>query len=626
LNDKVKNLLIWGVIAIVLVVVFNQFGSLSNSGPQIDYTKFNSDVTNGRLKEVHINGREIIATTKTSGNYVTYIPYFDEKLVDNLVLNDIAVYGSPDEKPNLFVSILVSWFPIILLLGFWFFIMRQMQGGGKGGPMSVGKSKAKMLTPDQVKTKFTDVAGSEEAKQEVTEVVDFLRDPGKYQKLGGRIPKGILMVGPPGTGKTLLAKAIAGEANVPFFSISGSDFVEMFVGVGASRVRDLFEQARKHAPCIIFIDEIDAVGRKRGAGSMGGHDEREQTLNQMLVEMDGFEANSGIIIIAATNRVDILDPALLRPGRFDRQVQIGLPDMKSREQILAVHVRKVPLGSDVNLSVLARGTPGYSGAELANLVNEAALFAARRNMRLVTMEEFEEAKDKINMGTERRSLTMTQEQLISTAYHEAGHAIIGYLMPDHDPIHKVTIIPRGRALGVTFFLPEGDRVSESREKLEGDIATLYGGRLAEELIYGVDKISTGASNDIKVATQYARAMVTQWGFSERLGPLFYEMDDNSSYGRPKDISDETARIIDEEVKRIIDRNFERARKILTENIDVLHAMKDALMKYETIGAKQVADLIARRPVTAPEDWTENGEQAVKEIPNEGSDTPPQSED
>ncbi|OTQ72684.1 MULTISPECIES: ATP-dependent zinc metalloprotease FtsH [unclassified Gilliamella] len=625
MNDMVKNLLIWGVIAVVLIAVFGQFSSISNSGPQVDYTKFNADVTGGKLKEVHINGREIVATTKGSNNYVTYIPYFDEKLVDNLVLNDIAVYGSPDEKPSLLVNILISWFPIILLLGFWFFIMRQMQGGGKGGPMSVGKSKAKMLTPDQVKTKFSDVAGSEEAKQEVTEVVDFLRDPGKYQKLGGRIPKGILMVGPPGTGKTLLAKAIAGEANVPFFSISGSDFVEMFVGVGASRVRDLFEQARKHSPCIIFIDEIDAVGRKRGAGSMGGHDEREQTLNQMLVEMDGFEANSGIIIIAATNRVDILDPALLRPGRFDRQVQIGLPDMKGREQILAVHVQKVPLGSDVNLSVLARGTPGYSGAELANLVNEAALFAARRNKRLVTMDEFEEAKDKINMGTERRSLTMTQEQLISTAYHEAGHAIIGYLMPDHDPIHKVTIIPRGRALGVTFFLPEGDRVSESREKLEGDIATLYGGRLAEELIYGVDKVSTGASNDIKVATQYARAMVTQWGFSDRLGPLFYEMDDNSSYGRPKDISDETARIIDEEVKKIIDRNFERARKILTENMDVLHAMKDALMKYETIGAKQVADLIARRPITAPEDWTESDEQAAKEIPNEGTDIPPQSE-
>ena len=626
LNDMVKNLLIWGVIAVVLIAVFNQFSTLSNSGPQVDYTKFNSDVTSGKLKEVHINGREIVATTKGNGNYVTYIPYLDEKLVDNLVLNDIAVYGSPDEKPSLLVSILISWFPIILLLGFWFFVMRQMQGGGKGGPMSVGKSKAKMLTPDQVKTKFTDVAGSEEAKQEVTEVVDFLRDPGKYQKLGGRIPKGILMVGPPGTGKTLLAKAIAGEANVPFFSISGSDFVEMFVGVGASRVRDLFEQARKHSPCIIFIDEIDAVGRKRGAGSMGGHDEREQTLNQMLVEMDGFEANSGIIIIAATNRVDILDPALLRPGRFDRQVQIGLPDMKGREQILAVHVRKVPLGTDVNLSVLARGTPGYSGAELANLVNEAALFAARRNKRVVTMDEFEEAKDKINMGTERRSLTMTQEQLISTAYHEAGHAIVGYLMPDHDPIHKVTIIPRGRALGVTFFLPEGDRVSESREKLEGDIATLYGGRLAEELIYGVDKISTGASNDIKVATQYARAMVTQWGFSDRLGPLFYEMDDNASYGRPKDISDETARIIDEEVKKIIDRNFERARKILTDNMDVLHAMKDALMKYETIGAKQVADLIARRPISAPDDWTESDEQAAKEIPNEGTEIPPQADD
>ncbi|MCO6553308.1 MAG: ATP-dependent zinc metalloprotease FtsH [Gilliamella sp.] len=620
----IKNLLIWGIIAIALIVGFNQFSSISNSNPQVNYTQFNSDITTGKIQEVHINGREIVATTKDNGNYVTYIPYFDEKLMDDLLANKVPVYGSPDEKPSLILSILVSWFPIILLIGFWFFMMRQMQGGGKGGPMSIGKSKAHMLTPDQIKTKFTDVAGSEEAKQEVTEVVDFLRDPGKYQKLGGRIPKGILMVGPPGTGKTLLAKAIAGEANVPFFSISGSDFVEMFVGVGASRVRDLFEQARKHSPCIIFIDEIDAVGRKRGAGSMGGHDEREQTLNQMLVEMDGFEANSGIIIIAATNRVDILDPALLRPGRFDRQVQIGLPDMKGREQILAVHVRKVPLGTDIDLSVLARGTPGYSGAELANLVNEAALFAARRNKRVVTMEEFEEAKDKINMGTERRSLTMTQEQLVSTAYHEAGHAIIGHLMPDHDPIHKVTIIPRGRALGVTFFLPEGDRVSESREKLEGDIATLYGGRLAEELIYGANKISTGASNDIKVATQYARAMVTQWGFSDRLGPLFYETDDNS-YGRPKDISDETARIIDEEVKAIIDRNYQRARKILTENIDVLHAMKDALIKYETIGAKQVADLIARRPITTPDDWTESDEQAANKIPNEGSDTPPKSE-
>lgn len=621
----VKNLLIWSIIAVVLIAVFNQFSSISNSGPQIDYTTFNADVAGGKLKEVHINGREIVATTKNNNSYVTYIPYYDDRLIDDLVLNRVAVFGSPDEKPSLLTSILISWFPIIFLIGFWVFMMRQMQGGGKGGPMAVGKSKAKMLTPDQVKTKFTDVAGSEEAKQEVTEVVDFLRDPGKYQKLGGRIPKGILMVGPPGTGKTLLAKAIAGEANVPFFSISGSDFVEMFVGVGASRVRDLFEQARKHSPCIIFIDEIDAVGRKRGAGSMGGHDEREQTLNQMLVEMDGFEPNSGIIIIAATNRVDILDPALLRPGRFDRQVQIGLPDMKGREQILAVHVRRVPLDNDVDLAVLARGTPGYSGADLANLVNEAALFAARRGKRLVSMDEFEEAKDKINMGTERRSLSMTQEQLISTAYHEAGHAIVGYLMPDHDPIHKVTIIPRGRALGVTFFLPEGDRVSESREKLEGDIATLYGGRIAEELIYGVDKISTGASNDIKVATQYARAMVTQWGFSDRLGPLFYETDD-ASYGRPKDISDETARIIDEEIKQLVDRNYQRAKQVLTDNLDVLHAMKDALMKYETIGAKQVADLIQRKPVSAPAEWTEHDEDASEEIPNEGDDVAINSSD
>lgn len=619
----VKNLLIWGVIAIVLFAVFNQFSALSNSGPQVDYTKFNSDVTSGKLKEVHINGREIVATTKSSGNYVTYIPYLDEKLVDNLVLNDIAVYGSPDEKPSLLVSILISWFPIILLLGFWFFVMRQMQGGGKGGPMSVGKSKAKMLTPDQVKTKFTDVAGSEEAKQEVTEVVDFLRDPGKYQKLGGRIPKGILMVGPPGTGKTLLARAIAGEANVPFFSISGSDFVEMFVGVGASRVRDLFEQARKHSPCIIFIDEIDAVGRKRGAGSMGGHDEREQTLNQMLVEMDGFEANSGIIIIAATNRADILDPALLRPGRFDRQVQIDLPDLKSREQILAVHVRKVPLGSDVNLAVLARGTPNYSGAQLANLVNEAALFAARRNKRLVTMDEFEEAKDKIDMGTQRRSLSMTKEQLTNTAYHEAGHAIVGYLMPDHDPLHKVTIIPRGGALGVAFFLPEGDQISQSRTQLESKISTAYAGRIAEGLIYGEDKITSGASSDIRYASNIARAMVTQWGFSDRLPPALFEYEE-SSYGIMKKISDGTAKIIDEEVDAILQRNYQRAKTTLTENIDILHAMKDALLKYETIDKQQIDELMNRQPVTPPEGWTASDEIAAQEVPNEG--TPPESDD
>ncbi|WP_392566126.1 ATP-dependent zinc metalloprotease FtsH [Utexia brackfieldae] len=617
MNDMVKNLLIWGVIAVLLIAVFNHFGSMSATGPQVDYTTFNSDITNGKLKEVRINGREIVAKTKSDDNYTTYIPYIDDQLVNDLVANRVPVYGSPDDKPGLFSTILISWFPILLLIGFWLFIMRQMQGGGKGGPMAVGKSKAKMLTPDQIKVSFADVAGNDEAKQEVVEVVDFLRDPSKYQKLGGRIPKGILMVGPPGTGKTLLAKAIAGEAHVPFFTISGSDFVEMFVGVGASRVRDMFEQARKHAPCIIFIDEIDAVGRKRGAGFAGGHDEREQTLNQMLVEMDGFEPNSGIIIIAATNRVDVLDPALLRPGRFDRQVNVSLPDMKGREQILAVHIRKVPLASDVNINVLARGTPGYSGADLANLVNEAALFAARRNKRVVSMNDFEEAKDKINMGTERRSLTMTPEQLISTAYHEAGHAIIGCLMPEHDPIHKVTIIPRGRALGVTFFLPEGDRVSESKLKLEGDIATIYGGRIAEGLIYGEENISTGASSDIKVATQYARAMVTQWGFSERLGPLFYESEE-SGLGKTRDISDETARIVDEEVRAIITRNYERAKTTLSDNIDILHAMKDALMKYETIDATQVADLMARRPVQPPAGWTDKDEKAVNEQPVSGS--------
>lgn len=621
----VKNLLIWGIIAVVLIAVFNQFSSISNSGPQINYTQFNSDITSGKIQEVHINGREIIATTKDNRNYVTYIPYFDEKLMDDLVLNKVAVYGSPDEKPSLLASILISWFPIILLIGFWIFVMRQMQGGGKGGPMSVGKSKARMLAPDQVKTKFTDVAGSEEAKQEVTEVVDFLRDPGKYQKLGGRIPKGILMVGPPGTGKTLLARAIAGEANVPFFSISGSDFVEMFVGVGASRVRDLFEQARKHSPCIIFIDEIDAVGRKRGAGSMGGHDEREQTLNQMLVEMDGFEANSGIIMIAATNRADILDPALLRPGRFDRQVQIDLPDLKSREQILAVHVRKVPLGSDVNLAVLARGTPNYSGAQLANLVNEAALFAARRNKRLVTMDEFEEAKDKIDMGTQRRSLSMTKEQLTNTAYHEAGHAIVGYLMPDHDPLHKVTIIPRGGALGVAFFLPEGDQISQTRTQLESKISTAYAGRIAEGLIYGEDKITSGASSDIRYASNVARAMVTQWGFSDRLPPALFEYEE-SSYGVMKKISDGTAKIIDEEVDAILQRNYQRAKTTLTENIDILHAMKDALLKYETIDKKQIDELMKRQPVTPPEGWTASDEKAAQEVPNEGRDTPPESDD
>nr|WP_276904277.1 ATP-dependent zinc metalloprotease FtsH [Frischella perrara] len=615
----VKNLLIWGVIAVVLIAVFNQYSSVSGSGQQVDYITFNNDVISGKLKEVHIDGREIKAITKNNNSYVTYVPYEDPKLMDILNVNHVPTYGTPADKPSLLLTILISWFPMILLIGFWFFMMRQMQGGGKGGPLSIGKSKAKMLTPDQIKTKFTDVAGSEEAKQEVTEVVDFLRDPGKYQKLGGRIPKGILMVGPPGTGKTLLAKAIAGEANVPFFSISGSDFVEMFVGVGASRVRDLFEQARKHAPCIIFIDEIDAVGRKRGNGSMGGHDEREQTLNQMLVEMDGFETNSGIIIIAATNRADILDPALLRPGRFDRQVQIDRPDMKSREQILAVHVRKVPLENNVDLSVLARGTPNYSGADLANLVNEAALFAARRNKRLVGMEEFEEAKDKINMGTKRTSLSMSLEELTNTAYHEAGHAIVGYLVPEHDPLHKVTIIPRGRALGVTFFLPEGDQISKSRISLESQISTLYAGRIAEGLIYGEDKITSGASSDIRYASSLARAMVTEWGFSDRLPPVLFEYEE-SSYGPLKRISDNTAKIIDEEVEAIVDRNYKRAKQLLTDNIDILHAMKDALLKYETIGIKQIDELMQRKPITPPDDWTEKDEQAANKTLQQTNNT------
>lgn len=607
--------MIWAVVAVVLISLFQYFGSGTAGVQRIDYTTFITDVDKNNIRKANIDGREIVVTKKNNETYVTYMPMFDDKLLDTLITRNVLVNGKPQEKPSLLMSILISWFPMLLLIGFWFFIMRQMQGGGKGGPLSIGKSKAKMIAPDQIRTTFADVAGCDEAKEEVGEVVEFLKDPSRFQKLGGRIPKGVLMVGPPGTGKTLLAKAIAGEAKVPFFTISGSDFVEMFVGVGASRVRDLFEQAKKNAPCIIFIDEIDAVGRKRGGGFSGGHDEREQTLNQMLVEMDGFTDNSGVIVIAATNRVDVLDPALLRPGRFDRQVDVSLPDLKGREAILKVHVQRVPLAEDVNLSVLARGTPGYSGADLANLVNEAALFAARHHKRNVSMNEFEAAKDKINMGTERRSLSMTKEQLISTAYHEAGHAILGCLVPGHDPIHKVTIIPRGRALGVSFFLPEGDRVSQSREELESNISVLYGGRVAEGLIYGEDKISTGASNDIKVATMYARAMVTNYGFSDRLGPILYEAEDNG-FGKLRDVSDGTAAIIDEETLKIINRNYERAQKLLTENIDILHAMKDALVKYETIDARQVADLMARREVQPPADWDETKPNIVTQAPSE----------
>ena len=560
---------------------------------------------------------------RNQSKFVTYIPAPDDDLINDLIKNDVLVKGTPPEETSFLTSIFVSWFPMLLLIGVWVFFMRNMQGGGKGGAMSFGKSKAKLMGEDQIKTTFADVAGCDEAKEDVKELVDYLKDSTKFQKLGGRIPTGVLLVGPPGTGKTLLAKAIAGEAKVPFFSISGSDFVEMFVGVGASRVRDMFEQAKKSAPCIIFIDEIDAVGRQRGAGVGGGNDEREQTLNQMLVEMDGFEGNEGIIVIAATNRPDVLDAALLRPGRFDRQVVVGLPDVRGREQILNVHMRKVPLSDDVQASVMARGTPGFSGADLANLVNEAALFAARGNKRTVGKDDFEQARDKILMGAERRSLVMREEDKESTAYHEAGHAIVARLVPKHHPIHKVTIIPRGRALGVTQFLPEGDQISQNRTELESSISVAYGGRIAEALIYGDDNVSTGASQDIKQASSIARAMVTEWGFSEKLGPVLLATDPNTL--RSNVVSDDTGKVIDEEVKYFIEKNYARAEQLLTDNIDILHAMKDALMKYETIDTAQIDDLMARVEVRPPSDWDEalknseakkNAEETVSEVVKE----------
>lgn len=594
--------------AVVMMTAYQSFNSNSVEN-STDYTTFVYDVSNGQVREARFDTNEITVTKNDGSKYMTVMPPLeDKKLLDDLLSKKVKVEGTPFERRSLISQILISWFPMLFLVGVWIFFMRQMQGGG-GKAMSFGKSRAKMLSQDQIKVTFADVAGCDEAKEEVGEIVDFLRDPTKFQNLGGKIPKGILMVGPPGTGKTLLAKAIAGEAKVPFFTISGSDFVEMFVGVGASRVRDMFEQAKKNAPCLIFIDEIDAVGRQRGAGLGGGHDEREQTLNQMLVEMDGFGGHDGVIVIAATNRPDVLDPALTRPGRFDRQVVVGLPDVKGREQILKVHMRKVPLADDVDAMTLARGTPGYSGADLANLVNEAALFAARNNKRKVSMLEFEKAKDKINMGPERRTMIMTEKQKESTAYHEAGHAIVGYLVPEHDPVHKVTIIPRGRALGVTFFLPEGDQVSISQKQLESKLSTLYAGRLAEDLIYGEENISTGASNDIKVATNIARNMVTQWGFSEKLGPILYSEDEGEvflgrSMAKAKHMSDETAHLIDEEVRAIIGRNYERARQILIDNMDILHAMKDALVKYETIEEVQIKQLMNREPITPPSGWEE----------------------
>lgn len=613
-----KNLVLWLVIALVLMSVFSNFGPPPKQVNKLAYSQFLEKVRSGDVKQITVEERNISGLTQNDKPFITYVPPLSEKVIDSLVDSGAVVRGKPPEQPSLLMNIFVSWFPIILFIGVWIFFMRQMQGGGGGrGAMSFGRSRARLLGEDQVKVTFADVAGVEEAKEEVSELVEFLRDPAKFQGLGGRIPRGVLMVGPPGTGKTLLAKAIAGEAKVPFFTISGSDFVEMFVGVGASRVRDMFEQAKKHAPCIIFIDEIDAVGRHRGAGLGGGHDEREQTLNQLLVEMDGFEGNEGVIVIAATNRPDVLDPALLRPGRFDRQVAVSLPDIRGREQILKVHMRKVPISSNVEPRVIARGTPGFSGADLANLVNEAALFAARANKRTVDMEEFEKAKDKLLMGVERRSMVMGESERKLTAYHEAGHAIVGLQVPEHDPVYKVSIIPRARALGVTLFLPEDDRYSYSKQRLESQIASLFGGRLAEELIFGKNSVTTGASNDIKRATDIARNMVTRWGLSERLGPLTYGEEEGEvflghSMTKRKDVSDETAHVIDEEIRLIVDRNYQLAKQILLANMDKLHLMAEALLKYETIDAEQLKDAMEGRPPREPSDWSgSNGGNEVK---------------
>jgi cell division protease FtsH len=609
LNDIVKNILLWVVIAFILMSVFTNFGPQRVASSPLEYSQFLQDVRQGRVKRVVIEGQSIYGWMQEGEQFSTYAPD-DPGLIADLLNNGVSVDAKPPEKQGLLTQIFISWFPMLLLIGVWVFFMRQMQGGGGGrGAMSFGKSRARLLGEDQVKVTFSDVAGVEEAKEDVAELVEFLRDPGKFQKLGGKIPRGVLMVGSPGTGKTLLAKAIAGEAKVPFFTISGSDFVEMFVGVGASRVRDMFEQAKKHAPCIIFIDEIDAVGRHRGAGLGGGHDEREQTLNQLLVEMDGFEGNEGVIVIAATNRPDVLDPALLRPGRFDRQVVVPLPDLRGREQILKVHMRKVPVADDVVPSIIARGTPGFSGADLANLVNEAALFAARANKTLVRMDDFERAKDKIMMGAERKSMVMSEDEKKLTAYHEAGHAIVGRLVPDHDPVHKVTIIPRGRALGVTLFLPEADRYSYSKQRLESQISSLFGGRIAEELIFGPERVTTGASNDIHRATEMARNMVTKWGLSEKLGPLTYSEEEGEvflghSVTQHKNVSDETAHIIDEEIRAFIDRNYSRARQLLEDNVDKLHMMADALIKYETIDLNQINDIMSGKDPRPPQDWVD----------------------
>ena len=637
MNDLAKNFVLLVVVLFVLFSVFQSFGINSQVTQEVPYSDFLDDVRGGDVRSVVFEEKKLLVTTRDEvrDNQVSYVVYNPETdntlLIGTLEDNGVDIDAREPPQQSLLITLFVNAFPILLLIGVWIYFMRQMQGGGGGrGAMSFGKSRARLLGEDQVSVTFADVAGIEEAKEEVVEIVDFLKDPSKFQRLGGKIPKGVLMVGSPGTGKTLLARAIAGEAKVPFFTISGSDFVEMFVGVGASRVRDMFEQAKKHAPCIIFIDEIDAVGRHRGAGLGGGHDEREQTLNQLLVEMDGFEGNEGVIVIAATNRPDVLDPALLRPGRFDRQVVVPLPDVRGREQIVKVHMRKVPVDADVKPQIIARGTPGFSGADLANLVNEAALLAARANKRTVTMEEFDKAKDKIMMGSERRSMVMSESEKKLTAYHESGHAIVGLLVPDHDPVYKVSIIPRGRALGITMFLPEEDRYSYSKQRLMSQIKSLFGGRIAEELIFGPAYVTTGASNDIERATDIARNMVTKWGLSDKLGPLTYSEDDGEvflgrSVTRHKQVSDVTAHAIDEEIRELIDNCYTEAKTILEKNKDKLHLMAEALIKFETIDEFQIKDIMDGQEPRPPKDWDEPSEPGepvrTESEPKEGGAAP-----
>lgn len=616
MNDAVKTILLWMVIGVILISVFNNFGPKREPEERISYSTLLNEVKQGNVKSVTISDQNVTGTLQNNKTFTTYLPMRqDDVLLRDMISKNVVIKGKAPDQPGLLMHLL-NLLPWIVLFAIWIYVLRQQAGGGKGGAFSFGRSRARLLNSDQVKVTFADVAGCEEAKEEVKELVEFLKDPGKFQRLGGKIPRGVLLVGPPGTGKTLLARAVAGEAKVPFFTISGSDFVEMFVGVGASRVRDMFEQAKKQAPCIIFIDEIDAVGRHRGAGLGGGHDEREQTLNQLLVEMDGFQGSEGVIVVAATNRPDVLDPALLRPGRFDRQVVVGLPDVRGREQILRVHSRKVPTSDDVNVAVIARSTPGFSGADLANIVNEAALFAARANKRSVDMEDFEKAKDKVIMGAERRSMVMSEDEKKLTAYHEAGHAIVGLKVPGHDPVHKVTIIPRGRALGVTMFLPQADRYNYTREYLESKLSSLFGGRIAEEIIFGNGNVTTGASNDIQKATEIARNMVTKWGLSDKVGPLTLGANDEEvflghSITRHKEVSEATSSLVDGEVREIVGRNYQRAEKILRDNIDTLHAMAQALVKYETIDVDQIQDIMSGKPAREPANWRNNKDSTGK---------------